>query len=255
MKPLRWTETPDGIVRAIIDRPDALNAISFASMEALEELLTVLEASTTAKVLVFKGAGPAFVAGGDLKEFASLTSAPEARQMATRMIQILDRLEALPIWTVAAIQGDAYGGGCELALAFDFRLLAQSARLGFTQARFALPPGWGGLTRLVERVGRARATRWLATAALVPSDEALLSGLVDLTFDDDAFTSQVDEFAHSLARAPRSLIAALKQGAYRASKLPRKEALAAELEPFASLWAAPEHLDAVDAFLRRRIEP
>lgn len=251
MNPLHWTSEPGGIVRATLHRPDALNAIDFATMDALDELLCELEASATSKVLIFSGQGPAFVAGGDLKEFATLTTAEQAQGMATRMGGLLHRLEALPIWTIAAIHADAYGGGCELSLAFDFRLLARSARMGFTQARFALPPGWGGLTRLVERVGRARATRWLATAAIVEADEALLSGLVDLAFPDDEFSQGVDDFATRLTGAPRTLIAALKEGAHRAAELPRSEALAAEFAPFCDLWARQEHLDAVNAFLLR----
>ncbi len=247
---MRWSEE-GGVVWALFDRPSALNAIDFSTMGALEELVAELEASETAKVLVLTGAGRAFVSGGDLKEFAALTTAAEAGEMATRMSGILERLEALPIWTVAGINGDAYGGGCELALACDFRVLARGARLGFTQVRFALTPGWGGLTRLVERVGRGRGTLWLATGARVGAEEAEEAGLVEVVLSPEGFDEGLKDFAARLAGAPRSVIGALKAGAWRAVALPREDALAAELGPFCELWVDEEHVEAVEAFLGR----
>ena len=249
---LRWSEKEEGIIEAVIDRPGARNAIDLATMERLEALIEELESSERVRVLTFQGAGSSFVAGGDLKEFDGLRSREEAAAMAGKMMGLLGRLEGLPIWTVAAINGDAYGGGCELSLAFDFRLLSGGARMGFTQGRFVLSPGWGGLTRLVERVGRGRALRWLATMELVEAEEALASGLVDQVVSAESFQEEVEAFGRRLARSPRSLIGALKSGAQRAMELPRNEAIEAELEPFCDLWTAEEHYRAVEGFLERR---
>jgi enoyl-CoA hydratase/carnithine racemase len=222
-----------------VDRPDALNAVNFEVMDGLEAALEQAE-STSPRVFVLSGAGTrAFISGGDLKEFAALRTDEDARQMSTRMGNILHRIEALPCWTIACVNGDAYGGGTETALAFDLRFAAPHAHFGFTQSRFHLPPGWGGLTRLVEAVGPSRARHWLATGALISAHEAQQAGLVHEVHDDVRLA--VERRVSKLALMEPELVAALKDGVRRAVLLPRDQAIAAELAPFAALWAGDEH--------------
>lgn len=239
-----------------IDRPDALNAINLEVMAALEALLTQLEADASlshVRVLVIQGAGTrAFVSGGDLREFAPLTTKAQAEQMAQRMRAILDRLERLPCWSVACVNGDAYGGGCEFLAAFDHRVASSSARFGWTQARFHLTPGWGGLTRLVELVGRPVATRWLSLAQPVSAQEALRAGFVDEVVEPDDLIATARALAERLAIQDRELIGALKLGLLAALELPRSASIEAELEPFAHLWAGQAHHDRVARFLDPR---
>src|SRR5699024_4055418 len=115
----------------------------------------------------------------DMREFHSIKTAEGARAMAERMLSILARIEKLPCWTIAAVNGPAYGGGCEIMLSFDFRIAAEEATFGFTQGKFYLPPGWGGLTRLTERVGRSTALRWLGGARVVDAQTGLKANLID----------------------------------------------------------------------------
>jgi enoyl-CoA hydratase/carnithine racemase len=239
-----------------VDRPGALNAIDLEVMGELERALELARASPGVRALVLTGAGErAFVSGGDLRAFAPLRSEQDARAMAGRMKAILSGLERLDCWTIACVNGDAYGGGCETLLAFDQRVLAGRARLGFTQARFRLPPGWGGLTRLVELVGRPKALRLLATEALITADEALALGLADEVVPAGELTDHTQALAESMARQDREMIAALKRGALRARALPRDQAIEAELDTFARMWADDAHHERVDAFLQKKRKP
>lgn len=222
-----------------IDRPEALNAIDFDTMDALELALDDAE-TTSPRVFVLSGHGErAFISGGDLKRFSTLISDDDAKLMAERMVAILARIEALECWTIACINGDAYGGGTETLLAFDLRIAAPHVRLGFTQARFHVPPGWGGLTRLVEAVGPSRARQWLATGSVITAHEAHIAGLIHEVHDHVA--DAVERRCEQLAAMEPALTMALKNGVRRAMELPRSAAIAAELEPFASLWAGEEH--------------
>jgi enoyl-CoA hydratase/carnithine racemase len=239
-----------------VDRPGALNAIDLEVMGEFERALELARASPEVRALVLTGAGErAFVSGGDLRAFAPLRSEQDARAMAGRMKAILSGLERLDCWTIACVNGDAYGGGCETLLAFDQRVLARRARLGFTQARFRLPPGWGGLTRLVELVGRSKALRLLATEALITADEALALGLADEVVPAGDLTDRTQALAESMARQDREMIAALKRGALRARALPRDQALEAELDTFARMWADDAHHERVEAFLQKKRKP
>lgn len=236
-----------------IDRPGALNAINFEVMDGLYEALIEAERDEQVRAIILRGAGErSFISGGDLKAFSDLTSEADAEMMARRMREVLDMLERLPCWTIACINGAAYGGGCETLVACDFRVATTHARLGWTQARFALPCGWGGLTRLVELVGRGRAMRWLGTQHILNADQAKKEGLIDEVYLNHDFVERVQSFAHDLTHQPRHVIAALKHGAQRAVAMPRGEAMEAELAPFAACWAHDDHLNAVNAFISRQ---
>ena len=246
-------EERDEALWATIDRPEALNAIDYDVMEALEEVVDRLEDERKWRVFVLTGAGEkCFVSGGDLKKFADLTTCDDAAEMATRMKAILARLESLDCWTIAAINGDAYGGGCETLLAFDFRIAAEGAKFGLTQAKFHVTPGWGGLTRLVEAVGRRQALRWLGEATVVDAERALEVGLIDRVVPRIALHQSIVSLAERLGKQDRELIGALKAGALRAHEIGRKDAIEAELGPFCDLWAGEEHQRRVETFLKRK---
>lgn len=240
------------ILTATINRPDALNAVDFDVMKGLEDVLTSLEQSDSTRVFILTGEGSRyFASGGDLRKFSKLTSKEAGWKMARRMENILRRIEELPCWTIASVNGDAYGGGCELMLAFDFRIAAKAARFGFTQRRFHLPPGWGGLTRLVERVGRATALEWLGGAMVINADEAAEKGMLNHVVADDQLVKFTMDWARRLAETDPSLIKALKEGARYALGNERISSIDREQDIFANFWAKDEHSRLVDAFLRQ----
>lgn len=240
------------VLTLTIDRPQTLNAIDFEVIDRLEDGLQIAEKDDRYRAVVITGAGSrSFISGGDLRKFAKLKTRQQVGMMALRMRVILERLENADFWTIAAVNGPAYGGGVETALACDFRVAAESATFGFTQANFSVPPGWGGLTRLVETVGKPLALRWLAESSIVDARSALAAGLVHEVVPDNRIGAAVRAFETRLLRHERKLIGALKKGIAATHELPRREAIKAELDPFVECWLSPEHRAHVDAFLER----
>jgi enoyl-CoA hydratase/carnithine racemase len=229
---------------ATLSRPDARNAINFAVMSELEELLDTMESDAELRLFTFTGYGKSFIAGGDLKEFHSIKDADGARKMTRRMIRILERIEALPFWTLAAVNGHTYGGGWETMLAFDFRIASASAKFGFTQGSFYLPPGWGGITRLSKTVGKSQARYWLASRAVIDSQKALHTGLVQDLFDEDEFEQKLSTLQRSLLKNDRAFIKYIKRSDI--------QAVEDEIEPFSTFWESEEHHKRVDEFLSRK---
>ncbi len=233
------------IITATVNRPEARNAVNFDLMEGLENLLDNLEADKKNRLFVLTGSGDSFISGGDLREFHQLKKADEAKKMTSRMIDILDRIEKLPCWTLAAVNGYAYGGGWETLLAFDFRVAKQSAKIGFTQGKFYLPPGWGGISRLTKTVGRDAALYWLASQKVIGSDEALQSGLIQDVFGDETYQKEVDALSEKLVLNDRTFIEYLKSSQSH-------NGITDEIEPFSEFWESNEHLRRVDEFLNRK---
>lgn len=244
-------EQKNHICQATISRPDSHNAVNFAVMSELENLLDDLEEDQEIRCFILTGSGnKTFISGGDLREFHTIKNAENAKSMARRMHSILVRIEKLPCWTIAAINGAAYGGGCEIMLAFDFRIGSTQSTYGFTQGKFYLPPGWGGLTRLVERVGRSTALRWLAEAKNVDAQTALEHKLVDRVAEDD-LKEETWSWASEITKNDRSFIKNLKQGAMRLTKA-RWKAINKEVDPFGEFWESDLHQQRVEKFLERK---
>ncbi|MDZ7659958.1 enoyl-CoA hydratase/isomerase family protein [Fodinibius sp.] len=245
-------EQKNHICQATIHRPESHNAINFAVMDELENLLDELEQDSNIRCFILSGSGQkTFVSGGDLQEFHTIKTAEEAKPMARRMLTILKRIEQLPCWTIAAINGAAYGGGCEMMLAFDFRMAAPGATFGFTQGKFYLPPGWGGLTRLVEKIGRSTALLWLAEAKVVESQTALRHNLIDHITESSDWQDEIWERAQNLTKNDRPFIKNLKEGAMRITQA-RWKAIEAELDSFAKFWESDLHEERVENFLNRK---
>ncbi|MEX0680159.1 MAG: enoyl-CoA hydratase/isomerase family protein [Balneolales bacterium] len=237
---------------AEINRPESNNAIDFEVMDELEKLLNEIENNSHIRVFVLSGSGHNyFVSGGNIKDFANLKTEEDGRNMATRMASILNRLETSRFWTMACINGEVYGGGCELLLAFDFVIASKTATFSFSQARFGLPPAWGGITRLVERVGRSRSLEWLGSNQFISSEDALQTGLINKLSITSELRRNTWEWALELSRVEPALIEELKLGAKRALDNPRQDSFSRELDSFARFWATPQHKKKVTEFLNR----
>lgn len=230
---------------ATVNRPDSMNAVNFALMDRLEQVLDQLENSAEVRLFVLTGSHKSFISGGDLREFHQLKKADEAQTMTKRMIRILARIENLSCWTLAALNGSAYGGGWEIAAAFDFRVARRSVKIGFTQGKFYLPPGWGGTARLIELVGKQRALYWLAAQKVLHAENALQSGFLDDLFEDHSYDEELGKTVLHLTRNDRTFIEYLKKRA----PFSRTEQ---EIEQFSRFWESHEHDKRVDAFLNRK---
>src|SRR5712671_3002712 len=165
-----------------------------------------------ARVLVIRGAGDkAFCAGGDLKELEHMRSETDAASMAHRMRSTLDRLPQLPIPVIAGLNGDAFGGGAELAIACDVRIAAAHARIGFAQVTLGLMPAWGASERLAALVGRGRALHLLLGGQTIGAEEALRVGLIEEVTPSEEFDVRLNTLARSIAAAPNAAIAGIKR--------------------------------------------
>lgn len=242
--PLR-IEEKDYVTTAIIERPEAMNAINFELMDRLEQLVEKLSQSDSTRLFILKGSNGSFISGGDLREFHQLETAEEARKMTGRMLSLLDSIRNLPLWTVAAINGAAYGGGWEIAAAFDFRVAKRDISIGFTQGKFYLPPGWGGIASLKRLVPVQKALYWLASQSVITAEEAHQSGFVDELLDSDSYDDSLTKLAKRLTRNDRQFIEYLKSSAHF-------DGPDEEVTPFSLFWESEEHRDRVQAFLDRK---
>jgi len=230
----------EGVAVVTIDRPRVRNAISPATMDALEG---ALDAAADANVVVLRGSGDrAFVSGGDLKELAKIRTHEEAVAMAVRMRRLCDRIATFPAPVIAALNGHALGGGAEVAVAADIRVAADDIKIGFNQADLAIMPAWGGAERLAALVGRSQALLLITTCDRLDTTEAHRIGLIDRVYPraefDESWRALAGRIAASPARPIKSVIAQAVPHHHPAHE---RSATAA----FATLWTSDAHWAAV----------
>jgi enoyl-CoA hydratase len=245
-------EMDDGVVVVTIDRPQARNAIGFATVDELDAALdNVLESD--AAVLVLRGGGDrAFVSGGDLKELGTIRTHEQAVGMASRVRRLLDRVAALPVPVIAVLNGHALGGGAEVAIAADLRIAADDVKIGFNQVALGIMPAWGGAERLAQVIGRGRALLAITTGQLYDAAAAHELGLVDLVVPRPAFDDEWRKLAVAIAATAPGMTRSVKSviGAAVPSQHPHLEPEATDA--FARLWTADAHWDAVAALEQKR---
>jgi len=193
-----------------------------------------------------------FLAGGDLQEFAALDTPEKGRKMALKMRKVLSALEDLPCPVIAVLEGDVFGGGCELILAADILIAAEGIHLAFTQGRFGLITGWGGATRLTRRVGPGSALFLLTTGRPITADSAKAIRLVNDLIAGDEMDDYLDEIRASLELISPEAIRAAKKAVRATQSLPFEQCLDNELDLFTGLWASPQHKEGLQAFFERR---
>jgi enoyl-CoA hydratase len=232
-------ELDQGLAVITINRPHARNAIAPQTMDQLGEAIV---GAKGALCLVIRGEGDkAFVSGGDLKELSALRTEEQAAAMAWRMRSLCDELANFPAPVVAALNGHAFGGGAEVAVAADIRVAADDIKIGFNQVSLEIMPAWGGAERLAALVGRGRALMLAGTGAVLTADQAERVGLVDRVLPRAAFETEWRSLARALANRPAGDIKRVMSG------VPASDAVAA----FASLWVSDEHWAAADRVMKR----
>ena len=265
----RWAVTPErdsvqrsaggvrveiggGVAVVTIDRPEVRNAIGFATVEELDAALDEVSGSGTA-VLVLRGGGDrAFVSGGDLKELATIRTHEDAVAMARRVRKVLDRVSALSIPVIAALNGHALGGGAEVAIAADIRIAADDVTIGFNQARLGIMPAWGGAERLAQTIGRGRAILAIATGEVYDASSAERLGLVDLVVPRPSFEEEWRRLAGRIAETAAGTSRAVKSVIDAAISTVHPHLEDDATDAFARLWTAEAHWAAVDALSERR---
>lgn len=231
-----------------VDRPEAKNALDGASLDALTRRFR--ELPNDVRAVVVTGGSGTFVSGGDLKELRHVADRETTLALADRGRAMCDAIEEANVPVLAAIEGYALGGGAELAVACDLRVMAEDAIFGFRQTRMAVSPAWGTFSRLVAQVGSARAAEVFYTAENHDARSALARGLVEHLAPRGAALEEALRLAAEIAKGAPGAIAAVK-GLALVSR--RSEALRAlEREHFVATWLSRDHAEAVTAWFEKR---
>jgi enoyl-CoA hydratase len=240
----------DELALITLDRPEALNALSFGQLHDLNRMLDSI-AESDARALLVTGAGDrAFSAGADIKELMG-RSLVEQRSGAMLGQSVLAKLDQLPLPSIALINGYAFGGGLELALACTFRLAAPSARLGFPEIKLGLIPGYGGTQRLPRLVGEARATELILTGRTVAAEEAERIGLVNHIVDGDLIEAG-QAFAREMTAFSLPVLCLARDAIRRAHDLPLHDGLKIEADLSTLAFQTEDAVEGMTAFIEKR---
>jgi enoyl-CoA hydratase len=232
-----------------LDRPK-VNALNSELLGDLGSALDELAADTALRSVVVTGAGRAFVAGADIAEMQSLT-ALEAEAFSQRGQAVLDQLARLPVPVVAAVNGWALGGGCELAMACDIVLAGDKAVFGQPEVKLGVIPGFGGTQRLVRRVGLTRALDLCLTGRNVVADEAVSMGLAARKVDGDVVEAALAVAAEIAGWGPVA-VRLCKRALHENADADLSTGLAAERTLFGLCFATADQAEGMDAFLNKR---
>lgn len=233
-------------------RPAALNALDKQTLEELDTAIEYLERHEGPRALILTGAGEkAFVAGADISRFPEM-DAESAEEFSAMGSSLFSRIEELPLIVIAAVNGFALGGGCELAMACDFIYADPRARFGQPEVKLGIIAGFGGTQRLYRRVGYGQAMELLSTGGMIDAEEALRIGLVNRISAPGKVVDEALETARTIVeRAPRA-VAASKHLVQVAANSVLADGLSSETRAFGDLFRTRDASEGVQAFLEKR---
>jgi enoyl-CoA hydratase len=244
-------EKDDGVAVVKFNRPKFFNALNIAIMSELDELMAELDKDSDVKVIVLTGEGKAFAAGADIAEMKEMNGM-EARAFALRTQRILARLENLDKPVIAAINGYALGGGCEVALACDLRFAAENAKIGQPELKLGVIPGWAGTQRLTRLVGVGKAKEMIYTSEPVGGKEAERIGLVNRAVPQDELMNVVMDTARKMIAMGPVALRMAKTVINRGIDSSLSTATSYEAEGFGLCFASGETREGMTAFLEKR---
>jgi len=250
------TELSGLIATITLNRPDKLNAFSGTMREELLDALVVAEHDADCRVVVITGAGRAFCAGGDVDFMSGLQR--EGNVAAFQKLLDAGRDVILQIATmekpvIASINGVAAGAGCNLALACDYRIASDAAKLGETFVKIGLHPDWGGTWLLPRLVGRSRAAELLLTGRIVDADEALAIGIVDRVVPAAELAVETAKLAQSIANAPPIAVAGVKRALAASERNDLRAQLELEAEHQLRAFQSRDAAEGMNAFFEKRL--
>ena len=243
-------EGHEGVALVTIDRPEALNALSFALLAELADALETLDADGRTRAAIITGAGDrAFAAGADIVELADQTP---GRLRSEGQFGSWDRIGVIGIPLIAAVRGFALGGGCELAMSCDLIVAGDDARFGQPEIRIGVMPGAGGTQRLTRAIGVARAMELVLTGRMIDASEAYAAGLVTSVVPAAEVISAALTLADQIASMPPLAVRAAKRSVLAAAELPLSAGLRAERDAFFELFATNDQREGMRAFQEKR---
>jgi enoyl-CoA hydratase len=246
------TERDGAIVTVIIDRPKTLNALNNETIAELRDCFRGIAKDSTILCVILTGAGEkSFVAGADIAEL-SLLNPMGGKGLCDRGQGLLFEIENLPQPVIAAVNGFALGGGCEIAMACDIRLASENAKLGQPEVNLGIIPGYGGTQRLARLVGRGKAKQLIFTGDIIPAAEAYRIGLVDEIYPLAELLPKAKEMAQKIAAKGPLAVRASKEAVNRGLDVDLASGCALEGALFAAICGTDDKAEGTKAFLEKR---
>ena len=243
-------ERNDGITVMKISAPKSLNALNSTILKEIDDFVGHLDATT--RVLIITGDGEkSFVAGADISEMAHLDE-PQGYEFGRLGAQVFRRIETLPIPVIAAVNGFALGGGCELAMSCDIRIASSKAKFGQPEVGLGIIPGFSGTYRLPKLIGQGYAKEMIYTGKVIRSDEALRIGLVNAVYEPEELMDKAMEMAQMMLKNAPVAIRLAKQSINEGYDLDADGAIALENKLFGQCFATSDQKEGMDAFLNKR---
>ena len=245
-------EKGDGIGIVTINRPASLNALNGEVYDELYELFQEIEGDAEVRVIILTGSGEkAFVAGSDIVEMQPQNSI-EINSFVEKARRASDRIYTLSKPVIAAINGYALGGGCELSMCCDLRIASEKARLGQPEINLAVIPGAGGTQRLTRLIGMARAKELLYTGDMIDANTALNMGLVNKVVPADSVMAEAKEMAKRLLTKSSAILSLMKKAATSGAGMSLSDGLDLEARCFALCFATEDQKEGMKAFMEKR---
>lgn len=242
----------DGIAIITINRPKSLNALNSETLSELGDIASVIEKSREIKVVILTGSGQkAFVAGADISEMVN-ASAQEGRAMALLAAETFNRFENMPQITIAAVNGYALGGGCEISMACDIRIAAENAKFGQPEVNLGILPGFGGTQRLPRLVGKGRAKELIFTTDQIDAQEAYRIGLANKVVPQEALLDVCMEMAKKIISKASFAVTLAKQAINTGMDTDLDSGLKLEANLFGLAFSTHDKIEGMTAFLEKR---
>ena len=247
-------EVENGIALMTINRPKALNALNSETLAELNTCLAELENNDDVKVVILTGSGEkSFVAGADISEMVNATPA-EGRKMGLLAREAFGRLENMPQVTIAAVNGFALGGGCEISMACDIRVASDNAKFGQPECGLGILPGFGGTQRLPRLVGKGRAKELIFTCDMISADEAFRMGLANHVVPQAELIDYCKAMAGRIMKNGPLAVALAKQAINTGSDTDLDSGLKLEANLFGLSFSTADKMEGMTAFLEKRKE-
>ncbi|HEX9982247.1 MAG TPA: enoyl-CoA hydratase-related protein [Thermoanaerobaculia bacterium] len=246
------TENRDGVLVITIDRPKVLNALNAQTVAELDAAFTAARNDDSVRAVILTGGGEkAFVAGADIGELAKMTPVT-GKAVAENGQQVFLRIERFPKPVIAAINGFALGGGCELALACHIRIASEKAQLGLPEVTLGIIPGYGGTQRMARLLGKGKAVELIATGDRIGAAEAERIGLVNKVVPADQLMTAAEEMARTIAKRGPLAVRAAIEAVMIGSEMPLEAGLSFEATLFGLLASTEDMKEGMGAFLEKR---
>jgi enoyl-CoA hydratase len=245
-------QVEDGISTITFNRPETLNALNSELLKEFSQALDEIAANEDIRVLILTGAGEkSFVAGADISELATF-NALQAKRFSERGHFMMNKLQELPIPVIAAANGFALGGGCEIALACDFIYASENAMFGLPEINLGIIPGFGGTQRLSRLIGKNIAKELIFTGKMIPASEAHAIGMVNNVCSQESLMDEVVKTAKSIVLKGKVSLRAAKQAINSGMNVDLNSGCSIEIDAFSLCMASPDAKEGTSAFLEKR---